>query len=73
MYKSTIFNIFNCHVPIKNKYIRANEATFMSKRLSQSHIRNISLKQHRTDTNKKTTSPKEISVKNSEKTLLKLF
>ena len=31
MYKSTIFNIFNCHVPMKNKYIRANEATFMSK------------------------------------------
>ena len=29
MYKSTIFNIFNRHVPIKKKYIHANEATFM--------------------------------------------
>ena len=31
MYKSTIFNIFNRHVPVKKKYIRANEAPFMSK------------------------------------------
>ena len=31
MYKSTIFDIFNGHVPIKQKYIRANEAPFMSK------------------------------------------
>ena len=28
MYKSTIFNIFNRHVPIKKKYIYANEAPF---------------------------------------------
>ena len=33
MYKRTIFNIFNRHVPIKKKYIRANEAPFMSKEL----------------------------------------
>ena len=33
MYKSTIFNIFNRHVPIKKKYICANEAPFMSKEL----------------------------------------
>ena len=57
MYKSTIFNIFNRHVPIKKKYIRANEAPFMSKELhkaimKRSRLRNIFLK-HRTDTNKK--------------------
>ena len=56
IYKSTIFNIFNGHVPIK-KYIRANEAPFMSKELhkviiKRSRLRNIFLK-HRTDTNKK--------------------
>ena len=36
MYKiaeSPVFNIFNSHVPIKKKYIRANEAPFMSKEL----------------------------------------
>ena len=33
MYKSTIFNIINRHVPIKKKYICANEAPFMSKEL----------------------------------------
>ena len=33
VYKSTIFNVFNRHVPIKKKYIRANEAPFMSKEL----------------------------------------
>ena len=33
MYKSTIFSIFNRHVPIKKKYIRAYEAPFMSKEL----------------------------------------
>ena len=69
MYKSTIFNIFNRHVPIKKKYIRANEAPFMSKELhkaimKRSRLRNIFLK-HRTDTNKKTTAPKEISIKSS--------
>ena len=48
MYKSTIFNIFYCHVPIK-KYIRADEAPFMSKELhkaimKRSRLRNIFLK-----------------------------
>ena len=49
MYKSTIFNIFTRHVPIKKKYIRANEATFMSKELhkaiiKRSRLRNVFLK-----------------------------
>ena len=56
MYKSTIFNIFNYHVPIKKKYIRANKAPFKSKELhkaimKRSGLRNIFL-EHRTDTNK---------------------
>ena len=60
MYKSTIFNIFNHHVPIKRKYIRANEAPFMLKELhkaimKRSRLRNVFLKP-RTDTNKKTYS-----------------
>ena len=57
MYKSTIFNIFNRHVPIRKKYIRANEALFMTKELhkaimKRSRLRNVFLK-HRIDTNKK--------------------
>ena len=57
MYKSTIFNIFNCHIPIKKKYIRANKAPLMSEELhkatmKRSRLRNIFLK-HRTGTNKK--------------------
>ena len=69
MYKSTTSNIFNRHVPIKKKYVRANEDPFMSKELhkaimKRSRLRNIFLK-HRTRTNKKITAPKESSVKNS--------
>ena len=57
VYKNTISNIFNRHVPIKKKYIRTNEAPFMSKQLhktimERSRLRNKFLK-HRTDTNKK--------------------
>ena len=57
VYKNTISNIFNRHVPIKKKYIRTNEAPFMSKELhkaimERSRLRNKFLK-HRTDTNKK--------------------
>ena len=60
MYKSTIFNIFNHHVPIKKKYIRANEAPFMSKELhkaimKRSRLRNIFLKR-KTNTNEKNNS-----------------
>ena len=69
MHKSIIFNIFNRHVPIKKKYMRANEAPFMSNVLhkvimKRSRLRNTFLK-HGTDTNKKTTTPKDTSVKNS--------
>ena len=63
MYKSTIFNIFNRHALIKKKYIRANEAPFMSKELHKAimkrpRLRNKFLK-HRTDTNKKNYSTQE--------------
>ena len=30
-----MFDIFNCHALIKNKYIRANKAPFMSKELNK--------------------------------------
>ena len=48
-------------------YIRASEDLFMSKEFHKtimkgSGLRNMSLK-HRTDTNKKTTAPTEISLK----------
>ena len=33
MYKNTIFNVYNRHIPIKKKYIRANGAPFTSKEL----------------------------------------
>ena len=77
MYKSTIYNIFNLHVPVKKRYICANEAPFMSKELhkaimKRSRLRDISLK-HWTDTNKKTTALKEISVKNVWKALRNLI
>ena len=44
-FKETIFNIFDKHVPIKQKYLRANEALFMTKELHReimkiSRIRN---------------------------------
>ena len=53
----TISNIFNRHVPIKRKYICANEAPFVSKELYKtimkiSRLRNIFL-EYTTDTNKK--------------------
>ena len=59
MYKSTIFNIFNRHVPTKKKYVHANEASFMLKKLhksimKRSRLKNIFLK-HWINTNKKTT------------------
>ena len=60
MYKSTISNIFNRHVPIKRKYLCANEAPFESKELYKtimkiSRLRNIFL-EYPTDTNKKSYS-----------------
>ena len=57
IYKSTIFNIFNRHVPIQKECIRANVSPSMSKELQRaimkrSRLINKFLK-HRTDTNKK--------------------
>ena len=45
----TVFHIFNKHAPIKRKYIRANEAPFMTKDLhkaivKRSKLRNMFLK-----------------------------
>ena len=79
MYKNTIFNIFNPHVPIKKKYIRANEALFMSKELhktmmrrSRYRSRNILLKDL-TDTNKKIAAPKNLWRKLWKKTKKSYF
>ena len=57
IHESTIFNIFNLHVPKKKKYIRANEAPFMSKELLKAimkrpRLKNIFLK-HQSNTDKK--------------------
>ena len=73
MYKSTIFNIFS----IIKKYIRANEAPFMSKELhkaimKRSRLRNKFLK-HRTDTNKKNYSTQRDLCKKTYKTLRNLI
>ena len=43
-YKSSISNIFNRHVPIKEKYIRANEASVMSKELHKASIKKSRLR-----------------------------
>ena len=48
-FKETILSVFNKYAPIKKKYIRANEAPFMTKNLhkeimKQSRLRNKYLK-----------------------------
>ena len=48
-FKETVFNIFNKYEPIKKKYVRANEALFMTKELhkavmKRSRLRNKFLK-----------------------------
>ena len=68
MFKSIIFTMFNPLIPIKKKYIRANEAPFMSKELhtaimKRSRLRNIFPK-HRIDTNKKNYSTQRNLCKN---------
>ena len=77
MYKNTTFDIFNCHVPMKKKYIRDNEAPFLSKKLhkailKRSRLRNKFLK-HRTDTNKKNYSTQRDLCKKTYKTLRNLI
>ena len=71
MYKSTISNIFNRHIPINKKYIRANETLYISKELhkinmKRPRLRNTFLK-CRTGTNKNNYSTQ----KNLFKKLLK--
>ena len=56
-FKETVFNIFNKYAPIKKKYVRANEAPFMTKELpkaimKRSRLRNKFLKE-RAETNQK--------------------
>ena len=56
-FKETVFNMFNKYAPIKKKYVRANEAPFMTKELhkaimKRSRLRNKFLKD-RTENNQK--------------------
>ena len=56
-FKETVFNIFNKYTPIKRKYVRVNEAPFMTKELhkaimKRSRLRNKFLKD-RTENNQK--------------------
>ena len=56
-FKETVFNIFNKYAPIKRKYVRANEALFMTKEshktiTKRSRLRNKFLKD-RTENNQK--------------------
>ena len=43
-FKNTIFCIFNKHVPIKRKYIRANEAPFMTKKMHKAIMKRSKLR-----------------------------
>ena len=43
-FKETIFNIFDKHAPIKQKYLRANEAPFMTKELHREIIKRSRLR-----------------------------
>ena len=43
-FKETIFNIFDKHAPIKQKYLRANEASFMTKELHREIIKRSRLR-----------------------------
>ena len=56
-FKEIVFNIFNKYAPIKKKYVRANEAPFVTKELhkaimKRSRLRNKFLKD-RTENNQK--------------------
>ena len=43
-FKETLFNIFDKHAPIKQKYLRANEAPFMTKELHREIIKRSRLR-----------------------------
>ena len=51
MCKSTLFNIFKRHVPIKKKCIRANEASLMSKELYKTIMKKSNKKNYSTQKN----------------------
>ena len=42
-YVSLVMEIFNRHVPIKMKYIRANDQPFMTKELRKGHMKRTRL------------------------------
>ena len=67
-FKETVFNIFNKYAPIKRKYVRANEAPFMTKELhkaimKRSRLRNKFLKDG-TENNQKNFKHQRNFVKN---------
>ena len=72
----TVFHIFNKHAPIKRKYIRANEAPFMSKDLHEaimkrSKLRNKFLKSRNLSDRKNYTSQRNLCkklLKNTKRT-----
>ena len=41
LFKETIFCIFNNHAPIRKKYLRANEASFMTKELHNAIMKRL--------------------------------
>ena len=43
-FMKTVFRIFNKHAPIKRKYIRANEAPFMTKDLHKAIVKRSKLR-----------------------------
>ena len=56
-FKETVFNIFNKYAPVKRKYVRANEAPFLTKELHKaimkgSRLRNKFLKNGTEDNQK---------------------
>ena len=64
--QTNIVNIFNEHAPLKKRYVRANQAPFMNKKLSKeimtrSRLRNKFLKT-KTDANRKAYNKQEIIV-----------
>ena len=64
-FMKTVFHIFNKHAPIKRKYIRANEAPFMTKDLhkaimKRSKLRNKFLKSRNLSDRKNYTSQRNI-------------
>ena len=63
MYKRTIFNVFNFYAPIKKKYIRPDDASFMLKK-KYITITNYIPEASNRHQHKKVTTLKDIFVKN---------